>query len=273
MSGLSRLPFLSRLSKSTGWRKLLPSLAIATAISGGIVALAVFVDSDDRPADEPQGNAAADVQGEPSNSGEGAAGGGPGVIWPPKRVTEGDWRPPQADVKILQDLPLPPAQHVGEVINGITIVDPSAPIEENGPVCPSRSADLPFPLEATYLPPNTFQVTESEVRVCPEDGRMTAAIVDYQIGGEGALANFRIVYSVSWPDVVYGNGDVAAVEINGLKGVAVAAQTQGELETGFARVTLKTADGILEVGGARIPLEELLKIAEGLRCSFCQPSR
>lgn len=255
---------------NTDWRKLLPAFAIGAAVSAGIVALLVFSRGDDEPSPVQQGAAASEIEGGSSSSAAGGAGEGPRWIWPPKRLTEGDWVPPAASVKVTADLPPPSPKHVGEVINGIRIVDPAAPAAISADTCsvPVQRSSIPFPLEVTYLPPNTFAAIEPEVLVCPDDGTITAT-VHYQIGAPGALASFTIVYGASAAALAYGNGEVAPIEINGLKGVTVAAQTQRGVETGFSRVTLKTPGGILEVGGSRMPLDELVKIAQGVRCSVC----
>ncbi len=266
MSRLWRLPSLNGRSVSSHWRKLLPALAIGAAISAGVVALLVFSENDAPPAVQQRDGLSEIAANSP---GEGGIGGGPRWVWPPKRVTEGDWAPPGASVTITEDRPLPAAQHVGGVINGIRMVDPNAPAEVTEHVCYARRADLPFPLETTYLPPNAYLMIEPEVLACPDDGQMTAASVRYQIGAPGALASFGIGFfalSEPWAYVV---GEVQPVEINGMKGITVAPERYQGVEVGLGSVVVKTSRRMVEISGARMPLDELIKIAQGVKCLVC----
>lgn len=156
---------------------------------------------------------------------------------------------------------------MGEVINGIRI---TAPGESAPGICPgkARESDLPFPFEATYLPPNTFEMAEPQVLECP-DGRLESAHRSFQIG-EAGPALFAISYAVlSGPPIAYGTGDVAPITVNGQAAVTVAPEIYEGVEIGQASVVVVTPKGSITVVGNTIPLAELVKIAEGVKCPAC----
>jgi hypothetical protein len=237
------------------WRKLLPAVGIGVTISAVIAALILFSDSDDSP---DSSNSAI------SFANDGGVGGGPEFI-KPSRVTEGDWEPPGFRNLPTQDKPIA-AQHVGEIINGIRILDFG---QSAARACPGKqqAADLPFPFLATYLPPNSFEMAKPWVGTCP-NGEIDSAGRSFQIGGEGALAIFGIVYAAAEP-VAYGFGDIEPMTINDWPAVAIAPAKNNGVEVGQGAVVMDTPNGVIEVSGSGMPLDELVKIAQGLKCDKC----
>jgi hypothetical protein len=187
----------------------------------------------------------------------------PQWIWPPKRVTEGDWVPSVASVKVTEERPTPAPQHVGEVINGVRILALSEGAGQ-GP-CPGQqkpAADMALPFEAGYLPPNTFEIAEPEVVVCP-DGAIVYAGRMFEIG-VGVGAAFNIDYVWSGLAAAAGTGEVRPITVNGHPGVAIAPEMYEGAEIGPGAVVLVTEHAAIEVYGSSMPLAELIKIAEGV---------
>jgi hypothetical protein len=236
------------------WVRLALPLVIGSILSAGVVAVIVFSDSTDS---DPNA----------SITGTGGAGGGPDFVQP-SRVTEGDWEPPG-----VRNLPTPDpqerplkAKHVGEVVNGIRIADFGETVTSP---CPGeqRKSGEPLPFEVKYLPPNTFEIARPSVFVCP-DGELAGAGRSFQIGDQGGLAVFVISYSASEP-IAYGWGDYTAMTINGWPSVAIDSVKNNGAAVGGAVVVMDTPNGFLEVTGTIMPLDELIKIAEGISCTTC----
>lgn len=241
------------------WRKLAISLAVSSLLGGAVLALALLLDTGES-APPPI------IDGTPGPGAHGA-GGGPEFI-KPERVTDGEWMPVE-----LNDLPTADqgpitARHVGEVINGIRILG----IGESGQtVCSGKQqrSDLPVPFEPSYLPPNTFQMAKPEVLLC-DDGAVESAHLLYQIGSEGALSAFGINYVNDLEQATAtGTGEAMPLTINGFPAVAILGTQEGYPAVGPASVVIDTPNGSVSVVGNNMPLDELLKIAEGLKCAAC----
>ncbi len=244
---------------TTRW-KLASALGVAAVLSSGIALSLLLSGSDEAP---------------PTNGTSPAGVGGGPALGTPRRITEGDWQPPGVYHIPTVDRGPVPTEHVGEVINGIRI---TAPGEGADGICPgkARESDLPFPFEATYLPPNTFEMAKPDVLACP-DGRMESAHMSFQIGGQSGLAPgqngialFVVNYAaLTGPPTASGTGAVSAIEVNGQPAVAVAPEIYEGAEIGQGSVVVDTPNGVIEVVGNTMPLAELVKIAEGLKCSSC----
>jgi hypothetical protein len=187
-------------------------------------------------------------------------------------VTDGD-----ATFLTTEDIPGPDSgvdeaedpiarDQVGEVINGIVISDGQGGVKS---VCPEATlSDSAARFEAKYLPANTFERAYPQFWTCV-DGSLSAAFFKYSIGAHG-FSIFSINYiRVSGEARAIATGPVEAIFINGQPGVAVSPSTFEGKEIGQGSVVFLTKNGAIEVIGVGLPLEETIKIAEGIQCEDC----
>jgi len=214
-------------------------------------------------------------------------GGGPYSFFEPRRVSPGIWFPPASD---------PEAQARGEAaaaadvrkprfigtLNGFPFIDPSEQAEIPDP-CAGRKLtfiedDLDaIPFELTYLPPDTFEYQPPYVTTCQDGQReiILNAVREFENGrlieGEANLgAPFTVTYSDMEPVVlsIAPASRVGATTVNGHPGVIIRPVTPEGYAEGM--VVFKRDDGgTVEIRGTYMPMDELLKIAEGVRCEGC----
>jgi len=203
-------------------------------------------------------------------------GGGPA---PPvlTRLTEGDWVPPATSPDVFER---------SEAALQAEIKKPVFEGEFNGFLfgAYARERPRPFhclsndtrrltgdeakaasPLKLGYLPPNTWEEIVVAY-VCP-DG--VANVVAYELlvaqYYQISVNYFRSTEAVL---VISTSSErVEATTVNGHPGVVVRPVTP----EGYGRsaVAFKTDEGYVHVYGADIPLEEVIKVAEGVTCADC----
>ena len=193
-----------------------------------------------------------------------------------KRVTEGDWIPPARDpdairrgeeaLKAADQKPVFKGEFNGfffgfaERRNRPLHCDPS----DTSSLSDSE-AEQSTPLKLAYLPPNTWQLA-AVTRICP-DGLVNSAAFAFRIDRMETLnmAYFRSSRPLARIDVSIDR--IEAGTINGRPAIIINPVTpEGYSDS---EVVFTTSDGYVVVDAEDLPLEEVLKIAEGLTCEGC----
>lgn len=237
----------------TEGRCRMPRLTLAVVAMIAVLALLSSC-NDDAPEEPESGNP------------EGA--GGPGApLETPRRITEGDAVPSEAFDVPTEDHGAIEPMHVGDIVNGIEIL---APGENAQGICPREQivSDQEIPFELEYLPENTHEIVEPRVLECP-DGRLESASRRFLIGI--SPAGFNVSYArLAGPAAASGTGPVEPIEINGVDGVLVGAQrTEEGSALSQTQIVVPTDEGGLAITANGVPTDEVIAIAEGIRCFEC----
>ena len=115
-----------------------------------------------------------------------------------------------------------------------------------------------------YLPPGTFAHTPQYAPICPD-----GSVAGY--GQEFAVynASFNVWYSVGELAFVHGApaDRIEGQTVAGRPGVVI--RPVSAAGVGQSWVAFPLADGIVVVDAVDMPLEEIMRIAEGIECANC----
>jgi hypothetical protein len=220
-------------------------------------------------------------------------GGGP-PVYQPRRLTEGIWWPPitepgaeeRADKAEAADWEKPAFE--GE-LNGFDFITLGQELDPHIDICPGQKitssfgnalADsAEFPFQVGYLPPDMFEDREAELRAC-EDGRIASGSRHFVNGrsietapGAAAPPWVAVVVDISDTDdpwlAAWASPDrIRTASVNGHPAVIVEPATPdggGRSLVAFIR----GGGGMVALQGTHFPLEEMIKIAENIKCAGC----
>jgi hypothetical protein len=115
-----------------------------------------------------------------------------------------------------------------------------------------------------YLPPGTAAWGPQVARYC-ENGDLSSVSQEFLVTN----ASFVIRYKAGKPFVAHDAPErrVAAASLDGNRAVVIRPIT----EEGFGRswVAFLAGDGLIEVEGRDLPVEQTMKIAEAIKCDLC----
>lgn len=182
-------------------------------------------------------------------------------------ITAGDYQPIRSGKsarEILEPLGFEPA--TGDEINGIRLFDTWTGYSHYRDLCGSsdfkefREYDA---VDFDWLPPGTFAVGPEAAAICPDD---TVAGIGQELTTRYSM--FQVWYSVGKRGLLHQGtaGGKFAGEINGSPAVVVAQSEEG---WAHSQVGISTAKGIMMLEAWDMPLEDVMKIAAGIRCEEC----
>jgi len=231
------------------------------------------------------------TNGDPANSGH--TGGGP-PVYQPRRITEGTWWPPimepgaeeRANEAEAADREKPRFQGT---LNGFDFITLGTEPDPHIDVCPGQKittsygdavADsAEFPFQVAYLPPDMFEYAEAELSVC-QDGRVARAERQFVNGRSiqvypdtptpplSAVFVFLTDASDPYVPAIAPEQRVRSVTIAGKAGVVIEPVTPEGGGLSIVAFTRK-GGGQVTIQGTHFPLDEMIKIAENLKCAGC----
>ena len=207
-------------------------------------------------------------------------GGSPPELAEPVRVTEGDWVPPALeDAAYERGVELAAAAGEGETVavNGFTVTTPQDFVPNFPCETDIETVEGVSPVEAGYLPPNTYETQKPSISTCPNgDIWITGHLyrVSLEYGPRDAVgAVISVAYFDRTRQLDVSRLDIQEIEsgtVNGYDAVFIKPIT----EEGYGRAAILFGTDDAEIGfysviTSNLPFEETLKIAEGLSCSEC----
>lgn len=202
-------------------------------------------------------------------------GSGPGYYETPVPVSEGEWTPPvfaeegafERGWAAEEEEAARPEFH--GTVNDFAFLpdgDPALRSIIHCDITTSKEAasDTPLPYEITYLPPGTAEEGPPYVLLCP-DGLIGRAARFFTVQGATLAVSYfsgePVIDSFSSADRVEG------AIIQGRPGVVVRPLTPEGYGSGL--VGFRLEEGFITVRGRHLPLDELMKVAEGIECAGC----
>ncbi len=203
-----------------------------------------------------------------------ARGGGPQPYPTPIPVMPGDWVPPATEPENVDRIPEVYAGEAGKplfagVVNGFRFYTKDdefqrLPCESTAVSARNVTADA-LPFDVTYFPPGTAEEIHPYLQTCP-DGTLHFAVRGFAIGAAGfSVAYFGGELAIQNDSIA--EDRVQAAEVHGKAGVIVRPITpEGH---GESIAVWPAMDGFMRIYATDLPLEETLKIAEGVTCEGC----
>lgn len=250
-------------------RRLLLAGAVLVAVAGGALAVWLYPSSGDDASSGEGAPSSHEIEGEPAGGSH-----DPPRYDEPVQLTDGDYMPPSfpyqqvAEEGIARLEEEKAAYPVFEgTVNGVRLysfehsfADPS--VEKRR--CKRASFEPLDMLKLDYLPPGTFADTPVFAGLC-EDG--SVGIVMQSLTTHHAT--FDVIYEPG--EAAFGHDApadrVSTATVAGRHAVIV----HPIMEEGFGRswIGAATENGLLLVDARDLPVEQTLKIAEGVQCAVC----
>jgi hypothetical protein len=184
-------------------------------------------------------------------------------------VAPGEYRPPSAENAAQEKwealLPAEEGKPVFEGdVNGLRLVDVTNPSIPAPGVCAEASQAKVDWLNVTHLPPGTKAYTPPVAVYC-EDGSIGGAYQEFSY----TYGSIGVAY---WPGdpIVYNSVSADRVEAGTIQGrPAVFMKPLIEEGTGAAALAFLTDRGFILLQTTYLPLDQMIKIAEGITCGEC----
>jgi hypothetical protein len=187
-------------------------------------------------------------------------------------VTTGLYKPTLSEkstAETLTGLGFAPAS--GNLVAGIELIDPSGAISGRGEACDDEGyyeftqGDA---LTFGYLPPETYAYGPQYAAVC-RDGSIAAFGQEFRAFSSMFVVGYSVDDRVLWhqgtPDGTFEG------EIGGRPAVVIAEPPDAVGLSTFGRswIGITTPHGVLALQAINMPVEDALKIAQGIRCDEC----
>jgi len=213
----------------------------------------------------------------PSQHIEGLGGTGGGQVAAPSYPTQrapGYWTPPALDpANFARNVAIDEAERVTPLlagsINGFRFFGPGDPLKEY-PCDPNAAklaapGEMELPLEVGYFPAGTVEEAP-RVQICP-DGTLQLAVRSFQVAGTAFSVSYHAGERAIYNDSIREGRTVRPAVVNGAPAVIVEPATRDGY--GESLIVWETANGFIRLYAVDLPLDELLKVAETVRCNKC----
>ncbi len=225
-------------------------------------------------ASSPIGSTASATRGEiiPAPGGLVSQGGGPAEYVEPVTLVPGDYRPPSAEMDAGEKWTRAVDQEQGKpqanlALAGFRIygfadaqADPSVSRQE----CVSVDFKETTRFEYTYLPAGTKAFSPQYEGVCA-DGSVAWVVQDLGYGYGRITVGYQLGEKAVGTDATAER--VSAISVNGHPGIAI--KPLIEEGNGQSIIAFHLDKGFIVVGVIGLPLDETMKIAEGIVCVDC----